>query len=273
MVQKVKIELGKIQETLLLPLWGRAVESQKEEPKMVDKIAIEIINKIDYDFTAITKNINWLSQLSWVARSLQMDKIIIEFVKNNPKATIVNIGCGFDTTFERIDNGQILFYDLDLPDVINLRKKFFQENERKKNISCSFLEDKWLSRLNGKDGILFIAAGVFYFFDKKQIKDFFIKIADRFPGSEICFDSSSSLGMKLANMMILKKSGVDETAFLKWGIKSATSIEKWDNRIHLVSEFPMFEAMKKEFPLKKKYGLWLSDLLKIMSIVHLRMGK
>ena len=125
MVKKIKVELEKVQETLLLPLWGRAVESQKKVPGLVDRKAVEIINKIDYDFTLIAKNISWISQFSWVARSLHIDKIILEFIKNNPKATIVNIGCGLDTTFERIDNGQILFYDLDLPDVINLRKIFF----------------------------------------------------------------------------------------------------------------------------------------------------
>ena len=273
MVKKIEVELGKIQETLLLPLWGRAVESQKEDPKLIDEMAIEIINKIDYDFTTITKNISWVSQFSWVARSLHIDKTILKFIKNNPKATIVNIGCGLDTTFERIDNGQILFYDLDLPDVINLRKYFFQENERRKNISCSFLEDNWLSQLDSKDGILFIAAGVFYYFDEKQIKDFFILIAKKFPGCEIFFDSASSLGINIANKKVLKKGGMDETAILKWGIKSGKSIEKWDSRIQLVREFPMFEEIKKGLPLKMKYGLWMSDLLKIMSMVHLRIGK
>jgi len=168
-LKKIKVELGKVQKTLLLPLWGRAIESQKKDPRLIDKMAVEIINKIDYNFTTITKNMSWVSQFSWVARSLHIDKTILEFIKGKPKATIVNIGCGLDTTFERIDNGQILFYDLDLPDVINLRKQFFQKNERRKTISCSFLEDKWLSQLGAKDGILFIAAGVFYYFDEKQI--------------------------------------------------------------------------------------------------------
>lgn len=65
MNNKIKIELGKVQETLLLPLWGRAIESQKINPKLIDKKAIAIIDKIDYDFSIITKNISWISQLSW----------------------------------------------------------------------------------------------------------------------------------------------------------------------------------------------------------------
>lgn len=272
-MEKIKVELEEVQKTLLLPLWGRAVESQKEDPRLVDKMAVEIIDKIDYDFTTITKNISWLSQFSWVVRSLHVDKTILEFIKNNPQATIVNIGCGLDTTFERIDNGQILFYDLDLPDVINLRKSFFPENERRKTISCSFFEERWLSQLQIKDGILFIAAGVFYYFDKNQMKNFFISIANYFPGCEVFFDSASPLGVKVANKKVLKDGGMDESVILKWGIKSAKLIEKWDKRIQLVEEFPMFKGMKAGFPLKMKYGLWMSDLLKIMSMVHLRIGK
>ena len=112
MESKIKIDLDNVQETLLLPLWGRATESQKEKPKLVDSKAVEIVNKIDYDFSTIAKNISWVSQLSWVARSLHVDKVIHNFISLHPNGTIVNIGCGFDTTFERIDNGKITFYDL-----------------------------------------------------------------------------------------------------------------------------------------------------------------
>ena len=253
-----------------MPLWGRAVESQKKMPGLVDRMAVEIINKIDYDFTLFERKMNWVSQFSWVARSMHVDKTILEFIKKNPKATIVNMGCGLDTTFERIDNGQMMFYDLDLPEVIHLRKIFFQENERRKTISSSFLENKWLSQLQGNEDILFIAAGLFYFFDKNLVRDFFITIANYFPGSELFFDIASPLGIKLANKKVLKNSGMNETSLLKWGIKNPKLFEKWDERIQLVKEFPIFEGLKTGLPFKEKCGVWISDLLKIMSMVHLR---
>ncbi len=273
MVKGIKVELGKIQESLLLPLWGRAVESQKEEPRLIDKVAVEIIENIDYDFSTIIENISWVSQFAWVARSLHVDNAILGFIKNYPKATIVNIGCGLDTTFDRIDNGQINFYDLDLPDVIDLRKNFFRENERRKTIACSFLDSKWFTQIQADYGVLFIAAGVFYYFDENQIKDFFKSIAGFFPGCEVFFDSASPLGVKIANKKVIKDGGMDETAILKWGIKSAGLIENWDERIQLVKEFPMFKGMKRGLPLKMKYGLWMSDLLKIISMVHLKIEK
>ena len=129
------------------------------------------------------------------------------FLKKYPQASVVNIGCGLDTTFERIDNGNVYWYDLDLPDVIDLRRKFIRESERRKFIVSSFFEDDWFQNLHVEDNILFIAAGVLYYFKAEEVQNVFKKIADRFPGSEMIFDASSPLGIKMANKMVIKTSG------------------------------------------------------------------
>ena len=178
MMDKIEMKLGKKQETLLLPLWGRAVESKKDKPRLIDTKAIEIVDSLDYDFSLMSKNISWVSQLAWVARSIHVDRTIRNFIANHPSASIVNIGCGLDTTFERIDTGRIICYDLDLPDVIELRKKYFREGERRKFISCSFFDTSWYHQIDTQGGVLLIAAGVFYYFEEKQIIDFFIRVAD-----------------------------------------------------------------------------------------------
>ncbi|MFN2127565.1 MAG: class I SAM-dependent methyltransferase, partial [Anaerolineales bacterium] len=138
-----EINLGSVQKTLLLPLWGRAVETQKPKPILVDSKAVSIINNIPYDFSVIAENINPLSRLSWIARSIYFDKKIKEFVNVSPEATIVNIGCGLDTTFDRVDNGKIHWYDLDLPDTIELRKKYISETDRRKFIPKSVFDTSW----------------------------------------------------------------------------------------------------------------------------------
>ena len=267
MDEKIEVKLNNVQETLLLPLWGRAIETQKENTRLIDKKAVEIIESIDYDFSEIARNISWITQLSWVARSIHVDNMISDFVERNPRATIVNIGCGLDTTFERIESCHIRFYDLDLPDVIKLRERFFKESERRKTIACSFLDNKWLDQLPVTDGILFVAGGVFYYFLEDQIRKFFISLTDHFPGCELFFDSASPFGVKVANKKVIEDGGM--VANLKWGIKNPELIEKWDKRIKLVKEFPMFRGMKKGYSLKTKYGLWVSDSLRIMSMIHL----
>ena len=164
MSEKVVVDLGNVQKTLFLPLWGRACETKKIDPLLVDKTALEIIEKVDFDFSTITRNISELSQIAWIMRSICVDGVIARMLEKYPKATIVNIGCGLDTTFDRIDNGHLFWYDLDLPDVIELRKRFIKENDRRKTLSTSFLEESWLKEITVGDNVLFIAAGVFYYF-------------------------------------------------------------------------------------------------------------
>jgi len=272
MTKKEKIILGDIQKTLLFPLWGRAIESKKTDPLLVDNTAIRIIESIDYDFDIFKKGISDISQLGWVVRSLLIDRIITQFIAKHPKATIVDIGCGLDTTFDRVDNGLIRWYDLDLPDTIDLRKKFFRESERRTFIKGSFLDHEWLKKIIVDDNVLFISLGVFYFFDQENIKLFFQKLSETFGNCEIAFDTSSPFGIKLANKMVMKKGGMDEKSFLKWGINNAKEIEAWDKQIHVISEEPFFKNFRKRENLKLKVQLFFSDITKMQYMIHLKIS-
>jgi O-methyltransferase involved in polyketide biosynthesis len=273
MSKKIAIELGNVQKTLLLPLWGRVVETRKQKPLLIDTTAVEIIDMIDYDFSTIAGNINEITRYAWIARSLHIDRTIRHFLLKHPKATIVNIGCGLDTTFSRIDNGSLIWYNLDLPDVIKLRRNLIQDIDRSTCIACSFLDESWFYQVKAEDGILFIAAGVFYYFEEVQMKSFFCRLADVFLASEIVFDAASPLGVKVANKRVIEAGGMDKSAILKWEIETAKKIQTWDKRITFLEEYPMFKGMKKGLSLRNKYGTFLSDRLNIMFIVHLQFSK
>jgi O-methyltransferase involved in polyketide biosynthesis len=272
MPEKLTIDLGSVQKTLLLPFWGRAVETRKQKPLLVDTTAVQIIEKIDYDFSTITNNMSEITQLAWIVRCIHIDRIIKQFLLKHPKATIVNIGCGLDTTLNRIDNGNLTWYNLDLPDVIELRRKLIPEPNRSESITGSFLDESWLHQVKVDDSILFLAAGVFYYFNEVEMKNFFVQLADIFPSCELIFDSASPLGVRVANKKVIEAGGMDKTAILKWGIETAKNIQKWDKRITLIDEYPMFKGMKKGLSLKNKYGTFLSDRLRIMSMVHLKIS-
>lgn len=214
MPNKINIRLGNVQQTLLLPLWGRAVETQKVNPLLVDNKAVEIIDRLDYDFSIFSRNISEISKFGWVIRSMIIDKTVKQYIRKYPKATIVNIGCGLDTTFERVDNGSITWYDLDLPEVIDFRKGFIHDNVRRKSIAKSVFDYTWLDQIQPDNNVLIIAAGVLYYFDEKQVAEAFKTIADRLPGSEMIFDAASPAGIKMANRVVIKNSGLVTNSFL-----------------------------------------------------------
>lgn len=274
MEHKISITKGSVQETLLLPLWGRAYETQQAEPRLIDNKAVEIMDKVDYDFSTIHET-QAMSQHGWVARSLHTDKLAKEFIKKHPKATIVNLGCGLDTTFSRIDNGEITFYELDFSDVIELRKHFYEDSDRHISIASSFHDtDKWFDKINVVDGLLFLAGGVFVYSTEEQMKKFFIATTDYFKNCEFYFDAMSPLGLKIGKKMVLKKGGMD---FFKdsegWALKPVKSIEKWDERIKVISSIPMNKGMNKRIPFKMKLMSAISTILNVAPMVHLRIGK
>ena len=271
MTDQVSINLGDVQKTLFLPLWGRAVETRKSKPMLVDKTAVNIIGQVDYDFSKITQNMDELSQIAWIKRSLICDQVVKKFLASYPEGTIVNIGCGLDTTFERIDNGKLKWYDLDLPDVIELRRKFIQESERRKFIASSFLEKEWLENIEVQGNILFIAAGVFYYFEGNQIKDFVIRLINKYPGSEMLFDVCSPIGVRVANKKVVESSGLDERSHLKWGLEKKKDILTWDSKIKIIGTYYYFRTLR--IGLRNLVMGTLSDFLGIQYMLHLKLGK
>jgi O-methyltransferase involved in polyketide biosynthesis len=272
MSDKVNVDLGPVQRTMFLPLWGRAVESRKKHPLLVDKKALEIMEKVDYDFSPIAGNINELSRFAWIVRSLIVDKTVREFLERHPSGTVVNLGCGMDTTFERVDNGQCRWYDLDMPDVIDLRRKFITPEDRRVFLSQSLLDVSWIDRIKQDAGVLLVAAGVLYYQKENEVKLLFGTIAGRIPGCELVADVASPFGVRAANRMVIKAGGLDEKSFLTWGIENIGDIATWDGRIKIIGTEKYFRG--RWLHLKPRYWLmsFLSDFMKIQYIVHMRFG-
>ena len=103
----------------------------------------------------------------------------------------MNLGAGLDATFYRVDNGLIHRYDLDLPAAIDVRRQFFPEPGRVTYIAQSLLDPSWCKDINTENGVFMIAEAVFQFFDEAQMKQFFLMLADNFPGGEIVFTTMS----------------------------------------------------------------------------------
>lgn len=265
-----KMELGSVQETMLLPLWGRAVETKKSHPLLIDNTAVTITDSIPYDFSVIAKNVSRISRLSWIARSIYFDKNIKAFIADNPDATIVNVGCGLDTTFDRVDNGKIHWIDLDLPDTIALRKKYIQESDRRTFVPASALDTDWYEYVENADKVMFMIAGVIYYFNETEIKKMFYNFHNYAPGVEVVFDYESKIGMKNANKFVIKGGGMDKSAYLKWGINNIFDIEKWNSNIEIISDMPLFSEFKNKFHLFKRLGMSFCDSMKIMSLAHIR---
>jgi O-methyltransferase involved in polyketide biosynthesis len=227
-----------------LPLWGRAKLSKKDNPILKDPRAVELVeNLIEYDFERLDKHLSEFSNIGWLVRARMFDDTIRRFESAHPEATIANLGAGLDTTFFRVDNGLIKWYDLDLPDVIEVRRRIIPESDRMKYIARSLLDMSWVKDVKRvRDGILFFAGGVLFYFEELEVKRVLSGLADSFPGGDIVFDTISPYSIPYVNKM-MKDSGL-ANAPIKWGIGDTKSISRWEPRIVILEDYPMYSRIE-----------------------------
>ena len=266
----IQFNLGQVPETLLLPLWGRAELTRAGSPILQDRVAAEIIDKLDYDFSKVRGDLDYSKNLSWLARARQFDDIIRAFLSRSPEATVVNLGAGLDTTSARVDNGTLRWFDLDLPEVIEVRKSLIPETSRSKCIAASLLDHEWMAQVaSAPQRLLFVAGGVLFYFSESALVDLFRAMGRRFPGAEIVFDAMTPAGVKKANGM-LRKVGM-EGAVMRWGLTDARVLESWQANVELLDQFEYFRGLDlRGIPLKTRVMTIANRLLRVMTIVHCR---
>ncbi|MEL6716449.1 MAG: class I SAM-dependent methyltransferase, partial [Planctomycetota bacterium] len=137
----VPVVLGPTQETLLIPLLGRAEETRRNG-LIDDPIAVRIVDRLDYDFS------KWDGAPSLRGATIRTriyDAQVQRFLDAHPEGTVVEIGAGLNTRFERLDNGRAHWVELDLPDTMALRRQFFQDHERRTMVAASVLDTDWFA--------------------------------------------------------------------------------------------------------------------------------
>jgi O-methyltransferase involved in polyketide biosynthesis len=233
-------DLSGVTETLLMILAIRAFESQRPDALIKDERAEALVSQMDQDFlrNKLAK-VEDYSQVAMILRSRDCDCHAQDFLARHPDAVVVHIGCGLDTRFERVDNGKVEWYDLDLLDVIALRRRLIGgEGERYHLLGCSVLDNAWLDAVNEhrQRPFLFLAEGVFMYFTKTQVKSLVLTMKEHFPDAELVFDAFSPF-LSLANnfRVTLTKVG----ARSHWALKDGKDLEKWSDGIRLLDErFP-----------------------------------
>ena len=136
-----KVNIQGVPETMLQTLFARAAHSQKKGHRFYDGKAIEMVQQLDYDFSKAEKDTAMSSGV--IARTILLDRMVGDFIRNNPDAVVVNLACGLDTRVYRLDNGRIRWYNLDLPEVIHIRRRFFKEQGRISTIAKSATDKRW----------------------------------------------------------------------------------------------------------------------------------
>ena len=152
------MNLEGVEKTMLLTLFAKAKHSQQKNHKFYDSKAIEVISKIDYDFSIAEKD--KFMQLGTIARTIVLDEMVSDYINSHPECTIVNIASGMDTRFNRIDNGKINWYNIDLENSANYRLKYIEDTDRVTTLAYSAMDPGWAQEIKIKNEVLFIIEGL-----------------------------------------------------------------------------------------------------------------
>jgi len=237
----IKVNIQGVQATMLIPLRGRTVFSQRFPDLYDNENDRKICERLDFDFSQLDRVLGEYGNLCYIARARAAEHAIKEYISRFPAATIVNIGSGLDTIFQQVDNGSIRWYNLDLPDAMTFRNQLITEPDRSFCIAKSVFDLSWFEdiRYDEEKGFLMIAAGVFHFLPPEELKILFAAIADHFPAAELFFDVNSTVGNEYSNRS-MKASG-NEDALLRFAIDDPQELEGWSDQIKLLSCTPYFK--------------------------------
>ena len=236
---KYKIEKNTVQETLIIPLYSRKLCSELYPNIYRDKTAVQLINKIDYDFSQVEKNSRSLMQrfgaLEVAMRQNDLAWEVRDYLKDHPKAAVVNLGCGLDNTGRSCDNGSCKIYNLDFPDVIAVRNELLPADEREENIPCDLNNTKWFEKIDASGGAIFFASGVFYYFLTEQVKALVQAMADIFPGVVLVFDAANRAAVKMIAKTWLKSAKIKDVGASFAVSDAKDELSLWDNRLQVTS--------------------------------------
>ncbi len=272
------IEKNTVQETLIIPLFGRLVCSERFPELFSDPEAKRICDSLDYDFGEKRRKMEsaagLFGALEVAQRQYDLRCEVEDYLKDHPRAAVVNLGCGLDDTFSKVDNGQCRGYNIDLADVIQVRNDLLPAGEREINLACDLNEASWMDQIDASGGAVFFAAGVFYYFRTAQVKQLFLIMAERFPGGVLAFDACNQRGAKLMRKTWLKEAGItDVSAF--FSLEDESELAGWCRRFASVTAKSYMRGYRDIYPqvgLFHKLMIHFCDSLVRMKIVRIVFG-
>jgi O-methyltransferase involved in polyketide biosynthesis len=224
-----------------------------------------VVGRLDYDFSLIRSRREG-DQVNMLLRMREFDRLARAFLTQHPDGVIVDLGCGLDTRFERIDNGRVEWYGLDLPEVIELRKELLEETPRSRCIGRSVLDSSWMDTLcdQADRHFLFLAEGVLYYIELTQAQELVRELARRFPGAELIFDAYSPVVVRF-------HPHPPDVPTVHWGLKDDREVEAWAPGARLLGRCYYFDQPEPRLGIYQLVRL-LPFFAKVVRIAHYRLG-
>ena len=235
-------------ETMLQSFYARAKYSRKKNAKFYDAKAIELVGKIDYDFSKAEKDSTMSNGV--IARTIVFDELVKDFINKNPDCTVVNIACGLDTRFYRMDNGKITWYNVDLPETIEVRDAIYHESGRVSTIGISATDPAWADKVTKRGKMLFIIEGLSMYLTSDENAQMLSIIRDKFDNATVVMEC---LAKKWVNKERTEKSIQDTGAKFVFGADTFDDLGKAADGFRCIKNDDIIRGMSVIMPVLKPF--------------------
>ena len=185
-MEKSRVDLTGVPETMLWPLWNRAAEACREDRLIDDPMAAELVRRIDYDFRRSFGR----PSVFHAVRARACDDLVRDYLSRGPEApVIVSLGEGLETQLWRIGERELSWISVDLPEAIEVRRRLLPEDDRQTLVACSALDTAWMDNVPEGARPFISAAGLLMYFQEADVRDLLTRIAARFSGADLFFDT------------------------------------------------------------------------------------
>lgn len=235
-------------ETMLQSFYARAKYSRKKNANFYDAKAIELVGKIDYDFSKAEKDSTMSNGV--IARTIVFDELVKDFINKNPDCTVVNIACGLDTRFYRMDNGRITWYNVDLSETIEVRDAIYHESGRVSTIGISATDPAWADKVTKRGKMLFIIEGLSMYLTSDENAQMLSIIRDKFDNATVLMEC---LAKKWVNKERTEKSIQDTGAKFVFGADTFDDLGKAADGFKCIKNDDIIRGMTEIMPILKPF--------------------
>ena len=257
MGEKIKPVITGAAETMLQSFYARAQYSKSKKCKFYDAKAVELVDRIDYDFSAAGKDSTMSGGV--IARTIVFDELVKDFIDKNPDCTVVNIACGLDTRFYRMDNGKITWYNLDLPETIAIRDAIYQESGRVSTVGISVLDESWAKEIKVRGKMLFIIEGLSMYLTAEENATMLKIIRDNFDNAYVLMECLAKMWVKREHV---EKSIQQTGAKFVFGADCFQDLGKVAEGFHKIKDDNILRGMRVLMPAQRLLD-WLPIAKKI----------
>ncbi|MDN5724483.1 MAG: class I SAM-dependent methyltransferase [Propionibacteriales bacterium] len=227
--------------TLLGTLWARVLDARSRRPVLGDESSVAVADQIDQEWSRL--GVTTMMRLVTCVRAVQFDRWADEFLARHRDAVVIQLGVGLDTRHARITSAPgVEWFDVDLDEVINLRRRVIGEMAGVTMISSSAGDPKWLDQVPSGRPTLIIAEGLSMYLDPRTGGELLHRLSTHFDGALI-MDVNSSLGVV---GQFMNRTVRGQGARWTWLVNRPRSLQRYGLRLREVrsSSDLVFAAMR-----------------------------